>query len=218
MPSLLLRLSALLLAASAAAHAPPEPDPAVHEAFLAHASEKYGLPAAEVEGWLAQSGYRQSIVDAMSRPAERVKSWGEYRPIFISDKRIRDGQAFLEEHREALARVEADTGVPAELIVAIIGVETSYGGNTGSYKVLDALYTLCFFYPISGDPGQVAREEARGKFFRDELAQVMLLAKEDSLDLAALKDKLDSRQIGRTSVADMSLNLLRPDPNARSIW
>lgn len=188
MPSLLLRLSALLLAASAAAaHASPVPDPALREAFLAHASEKYGLPAGEVEGWLAQSGYRQSIVNAMARPAERVKSWGEYRPIFISDKRIRDGQAFLARHRDALARVEADTGVPAEMIVAIIGVETSYGGNTGSYKVLDALYTLGFFYPVSGDAGQVAREEARGRFFRDELAQVMLLAKEENLDLVALK-------------------------------
>ena len=119
--------------------------------------------------------------------AERTKAWREYRPIFISDRRIADGRAFLARHREQLAKVEADTGVPAEVIVAIIGVETSYGGNTGSYPVLDALYTLGFFYPVSGDPGQVEREAARGRFFRDELAQVMLLAKEENLDLAALK-------------------------------
>lgn len=188
MRTFLLRVSSLLLATCAtAALANPSPDPALRQAFLDHASTEYGLAPDEVEAWLARSDYRQSIVDAMSRPAEKVKPWRDYRPIFISDKRIRDGQAFLARHRDALAKVEADTGVPAEMIVAIIGVETSYGGNTGSYQVLDALYTLGFFYPVSGDPGQVEREAARGRFFRDELAQVMLLAKEENLDLAALK-------------------------------
>ena len=188
MRTFLLRVSSLLLAVSAAAAAAnPSPDPALRQAFLEHANSEYGLPAADVEAWLARSEYRQSIVNAMSRPAEKVKPWRDYRPIFISDKRIRDGQAFLARHRDALAKVEADTGVPAEMIVAIIGVETSYGGNTGSYPVLDALYTLGFFYPVSGDPGQVEREAARGRFFRDELAQVMLLAREENLDLASLK-------------------------------
>jgi membrane-bound lytic murein transglycosylase B len=188
MRKFLLRLSSLLLVVSTAtAAANPTPGPALRQAFLDHAASTYGLSGDEVEGWLAQSEYRQSIVNAMSRPAEKVKPWRDYRPIFISDKRIRDGQAFLAKHRQALARVEADTGVPAEMIVAIIGVETSYGGNTGSYPVLDALYTLGFFYPISGEPGQVERETARGRFFRDELAQVMLLAKEEELDLAVLK-------------------------------
>jgi membrane-bound lytic murein transglycosylase B len=178
---------ALLVALSAPAFAAPTPDPALSQAFIEHATGEYGLEAEEVENWLDQSNYRQSIVNAMARPAERVKAWHEYRPIFISDRRIREGREFLARHREALAQVEADTGVPAEMIVAIIGVETSYGGNTGSYKVLDALYTLGFFYPVSGDPGQVEREAARGRFFRDELAQVMLLAKEENLELAALK-------------------------------
>lgn len=186
MPRLLACL-ALLVALAAPALAAPTPDPALRQAFLEHATSEYGLSADEVDAWLAASNYRQSIVDAMSRPAERVKAWHEYRPIFISDRRIREGREFLARHREALARVEAETGVPAEVIVAIIGVETSYGGNTGSYKVLDALYTLGFFYPVSGDPAQVEREAARGRFFRDELAQVMRLAKEEDLDLASLK-------------------------------
>jgi len=116
-----------------------------------------------------------------------VRPWKTYRPIFISDRRIADGRSFLARHREQLAKVEAETGVPAEMIVAIIGVETSYGGNTGSYKVLDALYTLGFFYPVSGKPEQVEREAMRGRFFRDELAQVMLLAREENLDLPELK-------------------------------
>lgn len=187
-----LRLFPLLLALVAAApvaiaQSGPAPDPALRAAFVAEAGSKYGLEASEVESWLAKSNHRQSIVAAMSRPAEKVKPWREYRPIFISDRRIAEGQAFLSRHRDELAKVEATTGVPAEVIVAIIGVETSYGGNTGSYAVLDALYTLGFFYPASGDPAQLEREAARGRFFRDELMQVMLLAKEEKLDLAALK-------------------------------
>lgn len=188
MPRTRFRLLAPLLALVAGiAFAQPAPDAAVRSAFVAEAAEKYGLAPDEIEGWLAQSEYRQSIVDAMSRPAEAVKPWKHYRPIFITDRRISDGQAFLARHRANLDQVAADTGVPAEMIVAIIGVETSYGGNTGSYRVLDALYTLGFFYPVSGDPAKVERETMRGRFFRDELAQVMLLAKEEKLDLAALK-------------------------------
>ena len=172
----LLRLSALLLAVStAAASANPSPDPALRQVFLDHASSEYGLPADEVEAWLAKSDYRQSIVNAMSRPAEKVKPWRDYRPIFISDKRIRDGQAFLARHREALAKVEADTGVPAEMIVAIIGVETSYGGNTGSFRLADALSTLAFDYP------------RRAAFFRDELTELLLLARSENVNALSLK-------------------------------
>jgi membrane-bound lytic murein transglycosylase B len=188
MPRLALRLLApLLLLASAAAFAQPAPDAALRASFVAEAAQKYGLEPAEIESWLGQAQHRQSIVDAMSRPAESVKTWAQYRPIFISGNRIAGGQAFLAKHRQALDKVQADTGVPAEMVVAIIGVETSYGGNTGSYRVLDALYTLGFFYPVSGKPEQVARETMRGAFFRDELAQVMLLAREEQLDLASIK-------------------------------
>lgn len=188
MPRTLFRLLApLLLLVASTTLAAPTPDAAVRSTFIAEASAKYGLPPAEIEAWLAGAEYRQSIVDAMSRPAEAVKPWKHYRPIFITDRRIADGRAFLARHRDQLAKVEAGTGVPAEVVVAIIGVETSYGGNTGSYRVLDALYTLGFFYPVSGDPAKVERETMRGQFFRDELAQVMLLAKEEKLDLATLK-------------------------------
>ncbi len=192
MPRTALRLLApLLLLASAAAFAQPaaapQADPAQRAAFVAETAQKYGLDPAQINAWLDRSNHRQSIVDAMSRPAESVKTWKQYRPIFIVERRITEGRAFLARHRDQLAKVEADTGVPAEIIVAIIGVETSYGGNTGSFPVLDALYTLAFFYPVSGKPDQVEREAMRTKFFRDELAQVMLLAKEEKLDLAAMK-------------------------------
>ncbi|HEU0152329.1 MAG TPA: lytic murein transglycosylase B [Arenimonas sp.] len=191
MPRLLSRLLVLLLASAGAASAQPatvpSADAALREAFIAEAVEKYGLARPGIEAWLGQAEYKQGIVDAMSRPAEAVKPWKDYRPIFISDRRIREGQAFLAKHRDALQPVAESTGVPAEMITAIIGVETSYGGNTGSYRVLDALYTLGFFYPVSGKPEQVEREAMRGRFFRDELMQVMLLAKEEQLDLSSLK-------------------------------
>ncbi len=187
MPRLALRLLAPLLLASASVFAQPAADPGARAGFVAATAAEYGLEPAEINAWLDRSNYRQSIVDAMSRPAESVKTWKQYRPIFISDRRINDGRAFLARHRDELAKVEAATGVPAEIIVAIIGVETSYGGNTGSFPVLDALYTLGFFYPVSGKPEQVEREAMRTRFFRDELAQVMLLAKEENVDLATVK-------------------------------
>lgn len=174
MPRLALRLIALLLALAAtgvsAQDAAPAPDAALRSAFVADASEKYGLTADEIDAWLAQSEYRQSIVDAMSRPAEAVKPWKHYRPIFISDRRIADGQAFLAQHRAELDKVAADTGVPAEMIVAIIGVETRYGANKGRNRVVDALATLGFDYP------------PRAPFFRKELREFLALSKEAGLD------------------------------------
>src|SRR5690606_33713549 len=95
--------------------------------FVAQTSERYGIPAAEIEATLARANFLDSVVAAMSRPAERVKPWHEYRPMFISQARIDGGRRFLEQHRAKLAKVEAETGVPAEVIVAIIGVETGYG-------------------------------------------------------------------------------------------
>ena len=135
---------------------------------------KYGVDAGYIESVLANAEMRESIIKAMSRPAE-AKPWRDYRPIFISQARIDGGQAFMARHRDALARVESRTGVPAEIIVAIIGVETSYGANTGSYPVVDALYTLAFAYPRTGDPAKADRENRREAFFRGELAQLFAL-------------------------------------------
>jgi len=181
--------------AEAAPEAPPAPPvdltPVPFEVaranFVRDTAQRFGIPAAEIEATLARARFLDSVVAAMSRPAERVKPWHEYRPMFISQARIDGGRDFLARHRAALAKVEADTGVPAELIVAIIGVETSYGGNTGRYSVLDALYTLAFRYPRSGDPARLEREVRRELFFRDELAQLFALAREERLDVAALK-------------------------------
>jgi membrane-bound lytic murein transglycosylase B len=103
---------------------------------------------------------QQSILDAISRPAE-AKPWKDYRPIFLTDKRISDGIAFYREHRALLEQVGRQYGVAPQYIVAIVGVETSYGGNTGKYKVLDALVTLGLYYP------------PRAKFFREQLKELL---------------------------------------------
>src|SRR5690606_5175311 len=162
--------------------APPSvTDPAIDRAqrianFVDYTADTYGVDPAHVRRVLAGAEHKQSIIDAMTRPAEAVRPWRDYRPIFVNDARISGGKAFYAENREALDRVAAETGVPAEYIVAIIGVETSYGRITGNHRVLDALYTLAFGFP------------RRAPFFAGELAQLFALEKEEpQLDIAALK-------------------------------
>lgn len=177
--------------AAAATAAPVDLTPVPFEVaranFVRDTAARYGIPAGQIEATLAQAQIRDPIIAAMSRPAERVKPWNEYRPMFISQARIEGGKKFLAQHRDELMRVQQRTGVPAEVIVAIIGVETSYGGNTGSYRVLDALYTLAFKYPRSGDPAKLEREVRRELFFRDELARLFALTRDEKLDITAIK-------------------------------
>lgn len=153
--------------------------------FVANTAAQYGLEPAYIESVLAKAQIKDSIVAAMSRPAE-AKPWRDYRPIFITQARIDGGKAFLAEHRAQLERVQAQTGVPAEIIVAIVGVETSFGKNTGKYNVVDALYTLAFAYPRSGDPAKLDRENRREAFFRGELAQLFALGREEGIDITTL--------------------------------
>lgn len=154
--------------------------------FVRTTAQRFDIPAAQIEAVLAQAQIRDSIIKAMSRPAE-AKPWRDYRPIFLQPARIDAGRAFLAAHRDDLQRAEDKYGVPKEIITAILGVETGYGGNKGSYPVVDALYTLAFAYPRSGDPAKVAYEDRREAFFRDELAQLFALGKEEKLDITTLK-------------------------------
>jgi len=177
---------------AAAATAPPVdltpvPFDIARANFIRDTAAAHKLDPAYIASVLDQAQVRQPIIAAMSRPAERVKPWNEYRPIFISQARIDGGKKFLAEHRDELMRVQQRTGVPAEVIVSIIGVETSYGGNTGNHRVLDALYTLAFYYPRSGDPAKLEREVRRELFFRDELAKAFVLARDEKLDITTLK-------------------------------
>jgi membrane-bound lytic murein transglycosylase B len=143
------------------------------EAFIDRAVSEYGLDGAEVARVLAGAKYQQSIVDAISRPAEG-KPWHEYRPIFLTDKRINEGVAFWKENQELIQTVSEEFGVDPQIIVSIIGVETFYGRITGSYKVLDALTTLGFYYPKD-------LKRDRSEFFSGELLHFFQLSKEENL-------------------------------------
>ncbi len=151
--------------------APPEvTDPAIPRAqreanFVEYTARTYGIDPMYIRAVLSEARAQPRIVEAISRPAEAVQPWKDYRPIFMNDARINGGIAFYRENRAALDKVAAETGVPAEYIVAIIGVETQFGRNMGSYRVLDALYTLAFDFP------------RRAPFFAGELAQLFALHK-----------------------------------------
>lgn len=151
------------------------PQPQRIDAFVDYTARTYGVAPQQIRDTLAQAQFKQKIIDAISRPAEGVRPWRDYRPIFLNAARIDGGRAFYAQHRAALDRVAAQSGVPAEYIVAIIGVETGYGRITGNYRVLDALYTLAFGYP------------KRAPFFAGELAQLFALGREERLDIAGLK-------------------------------
>ncbi|UHQ20255.1 lytic murein transglycosylase B [Lysobacter sp. KIS68-7] len=176
-----------------ATHTPPAPVPpqlrdisVARGEFVRETAKKYGIDPAYIESVLAQAQVRDGIIAAMSRPAE-AKPWRDYRPIFITQSRIDGGKAFMAANADALARAQARFGVPSEIVTAIVGVETSYGGNKGSYPVIDALYTLAFNYPRTGDPAKAERENKREAFFRDELGQLFALGKETGMDITTLK-------------------------------
>jgi len=119
---------------------------------------------------MADASKQESIIKAMDRPAEKVKPWYEYREIFLNDKRETQGVEFYRSNRETLQRAQADTGVPAEIIVAVLGVETYYGRLAGSYRVIDALSTLAFDYP------------RRSEFFTEELKHYLILTRDQGMD------------------------------------
>ena len=143
--------------------------------FVQDMVQKHGFSAQEVNTWLAKAEKKQAILDAIARPAEKSKTWKEYRPIFIVPMRVTGGVNFWNSYQKELARAEKTYGVPAEIIVSIIGVETNYGKNTGSYYVVDALSTLAFDYP------------PRAPFFRAELENYFLLTREQKHDALLFK-------------------------------
>jgi membrane-bound lytic murein transglycosylase B len=137
--------------------------------------EEEGFDREALTQLFARAERKDSILEAIARPAEKTKPWYEYRAIFLNDKRERQGVEFYKQHRETLERAEREFGVPAELIVAVIGVETSYGRNMGSYRVLDALSTLGFDYP------------PRSAFFTSELKNYLILTRDQGMDPTKMK-------------------------------
>lgn len=139
-------------------------------AFVKEVAPRVGLAEGEILDLLAQARSQPRIIEAMSRPAERRLEWWEYRDRLLTNQRINEGVAFYRQHRTLLENVAGESGVPAEYIVAIVGVETHYGRNTGRYRVLDALATLSFDYP------------PRASYFRGELEQFLMMVKENHVD------------------------------------
>ena len=162
--------AALLLLMLPACAASSDP----RELFVDRMVEKHGFARREVEDVLGDVRFQQSIIDAISRPAEKALPWRDYRKIFLTDARITQGVAFWSENEAVLAQASERFKVEPQVIVAIIGVETSYGRNTGRYRVLDALGTLAFGYP------------PRSEFFTSELEQFLLLTREQQLDRRAV--------------------------------
>ena len=178
MPRMILTLLVLLTAlspASGVSSDTPTPfwqRPEVQE-WIAEIASEHSLSEGYMREVIKTTRYRDDVIGYVKRPAESMP-WHRYRKIFLTDKRTADGRAYLKEHAELFAAVERDYGVDAEIIAAIVGVESSYGKNTGKHRVLDALMTLGFDYP------------PRAKFFRTQIMHLFLLEREAGLSAPEL--------------------------------
>lgn len=139
------------------------------EQFMLEVEKEHGLKPEFVRSLLKKAEIQPGIIRAITKPAEAI-TWTRYQKLFMTPERIAGGVEFWRSNAQTLERASKRFGVPPEMIVATIGVETRYGRNTGTYRVLDALTTLGFEYP------------PRGKFFRGELAQFLLMLEETGLD------------------------------------
>jgi len=144
------------------------------EPFIQEMVQEHQYDPKVLRDVLSQAVRKDSILEAIARPAERTKAWYEYRAIFLKEKRIKEGKEFLIEFKDIFDDVEAKYGVPREVIAAVIGVETFYGRNTGSYRVIDALATLGFDYP------------KRSLFYR-ELKNYFLMVRDNNLQPLDIK-------------------------------
>ena len=136
---------------------------------------EHGFEESYVINVLKQAKKRKTALNSVARPAEKTKTWDDYRAIFLKKKRISDGKKFIQNNITVLERAEKEFGVPKEVITAILGVETDYGNIMGSYRVIDSLTTLGF-----DDP-------RRSKFFKSELIQFFILTRENNLDILKVK-------------------------------
>ena len=142
---------------------------------------KHGFEPAPLKALMAQVNYIDSAVQLVKpAPPGKPKNWQAYRDRFIEPVRIDAGVSFWNDNAATLARAEATYGVPAEIIVGIIGVETVYGRNTGRFRVMDVLTTLAFAYP------EAPNRDARMRFFRGELENTLLLARKSNMDPLSL--------------------------------
>lgn len=174
-------LAICMLLASAAAlagNAPQTPynrRPEVR-AFVQEMVRRHGFAERELDFAFSRARRLAPALKAIaSPPGERARSWASYRAMFVNDRRVEAGMEFWRMHHAALARAGREYGVPEEVIVAIIGVETFYGRHTGQWRVIDALTTLAFDYP------------PRAGFFRGELENYLLFARETGTDVFSVR-------------------------------
>jgi len=139
--------------------------------FIEQMVSKHQFDKDKLTQWFATATKLDSVLTSISKPAEKTLTWKQYRPIFLTSKRIEGGVQFMKDNRVLLQRAEKEYGVPAHLVAAIIGVETYYGKRSGGTTVFDSLTTLGFDYP------------PRAKFFRSELEQFLLLAREEDINV-----------------------------------
>jgi membrane-bound lytic murein transglycosylase B len=153
------------------------------QAWVQDAAQRLQLDPIWVRNTLAQAQRLPSVERLVLPPSSpAAKNWAAYRARFIEPIRIQAGARFWQNHRSALERAEREYGVPASLIVGIIGVETLYGQNTGNFRILDALATLAFHFP-SAHP----RAAARQAFFQSELEQFLLLTSRSGADPLSIR-------------------------------
>jgi membrane-bound lytic murein transglycosylase B len=138
--------------------------------FIADIATRQGFEPSVLEQTFASVESRPAILQAIARPAEKTMTWDVYRGKFLTERRIQRGAAVFSEHQASLRQAQLASGVPADVILGIIGVETFYGEITGRHRVIDALSTLAFDYP------------PRSKYFRGELEQFLLMTRDEKLD------------------------------------
>ena len=147
--------------------------------FIDSMSEEHGIETPELERILGDVRYSPTAVRLIGPPPSSApspaRSYSRYRAKFLTPELISEGSRFWAQHAEYLTRAEAEFGVPAELILGVLGVETAYGRNTGSFRAIDALATIAF------------DGERRQDYFREELKELLLLARESGMDPLTLK-------------------------------
>ena len=136
---------------------------------------EHGFDEQYINSIFAKVNYLPNLIDSISKPAEKTKTWPEYRAIFITPARIAAGAIFAIKHQALLNKVSKETGVPVAILLGILGVETSYGRILGRYKVIDSLYTLTVGYP------------PRSAFFRQQLINLFYLVREQNIAIEAVK-------------------------------
>jgi membrane-bound lytic murein transglycosylase B len=163
-------------AAAAQAAAKAYADRADVRLFVREMVERHGFVESELAFLFSRARREPAILAAIAPPKTApMRSWQTYRGRFVTESRIAEGVEFWQRNAAALARAESEHGVPAEIIVAIIGVETVYGRQTGTWRVIDALSTLAFDFP------------PRAEFFRGELEQYLLFAREQNVDVFSVR-------------------------------